>query len=178
MAQADAEFCVKRRRLQIEKAVHGLLSPLGFKKHKTFWTRTLSDTRQFIGLDKRTTSATYRLVFGINVRNVCDDPRATFHRLHLRWLASQFFNQTEREAWVDISKLESSAVDDEDRAAAFARAVKDIVLPTLELVRSVEHIEQFLTAPPAGSWPHASGDRDYIRGRLGFSNGKLPDTRR
>src|ERR1035437_316400 len=124
--------------IQIQEAIHGILSPVGFKKHKTIWTRTLPDVLQLVALDKGSNSSRYWFEFGVNVRRICDDPQPLFYKLHIRWGDSQLMPEEERKSWTDIYNLDKLNISAESRAAKYADVAGKYVLPTLALVDSVD----------------------------------------
>jgi hypothetical protein len=135
--------------IPIQAAVHAVLSPAGFKKHKTTWIRTFPDVRQVVTLDKESFSSTYRFAFGVNVRKIRDDLKPLFYRLHIRWNEMELFPEQERREWIQVSKLHEESISVEERTAKFAEVARAYVLPTLDLVDSIEKIKTFLGATKA-----------------------------
>jgi len=78
-------------RLQlVEEAVHGVLSPLGFKKQKTNWRRSLPEVLQQFTIASAQLGARYRPEWGLNLVSRSENPRPVHHELHVRWVLEQF----------------------------------------------------------------------------------------
>jgi len=167
--------------IKIQKAVHDVLSPAGFKKHRTVWIRDLPEVRQVVALDRGSWGTRCWFEFGANVRKVCDDPKPRFYQLHLRWSDEQLMTKAERLAWIDLSNLERdmilpkhcigktvpSAISPEYRAGKFADVAHRYILPTLATVDSINKIKSLIDDPSRWkSWPYLSGDREVVKKKL------------
>jgi hypothetical protein len=150
---------------KIENAVHQELSSEGFKKHKTSWTRVLSEVRQFVSIEVGSYTANHWLEFGVNLRKICDAPQVPVYRLNLRWRATQLMSDTEQKEWIEIKDLESSVYSWSRRKDEFARVARVYVLPTLGLVDSITKVKAFIEHP-AENWPYLTGDPEVVRKKL------------
>ncbi|MGA2500393.1 MAG: DUF4304 domain-containing protein [Tepidisphaeraceae bacterium] len=80
----------KDRLILVEQAVHGVLSPLGFKKQKTNWRRSRPETLQQFTIASQQLGARYRPEWGLNLVSRSENPRPVHHELHVQWVLEQF----------------------------------------------------------------------------------------
>src|SRR4051812_40027191 len=62
------------------------LKPLGFKKKRARWSRTIDDVFQQFSIVSKKLYESYRPEWGLNIVNRCDDSKLNPSKLHVHWL--------------------------------------------------------------------------------------------
>jgi hypothetical protein len=80
----------KDRLKLVEEAVHSVLSPIGFKKQKTNWRRSLPEVLQQFTIASMQTGTRYRPEWGLNLFAYSENPKPVHNELQVSWMLEDF----------------------------------------------------------------------------------------
>jgi hypothetical protein len=125
----------KRALIKIEEAVHGVLSPLGFKKQKSNWRRRLAEVLQQFTIDSVQIRGKHRPEWGLNLLNRSENPAPIHYRLDVRWIAEMIIPHRRMLRIFDALDTETE-MPHEQREKALAELLGKYVLPCFEMYQT------------------------------------------
>jgi hypothetical protein len=125
--------------------IHAILSPLGFKREKLIWRKSVPELIQVVGFDKSSYSNSYRLIYGLALSKD-EKAKPMLHDLSVSWPYNVYMS---KETWHNLRtalNLECSEAQ-EWRKKSIDESFHQFVLPTFDATSTIEHLKTILITP-------------------------------
>ena len=129
----------------VESTIHGILSPLGFKKQKLVWRRAVPDMLQMVGLDKKTYGyPDYNFHYGLFLSRYSEDPRPPVHEAHVQWSIAEKLPTVDDRSRLFPALRMNHDMPDESRVAAVRELIQAYVLPAFAATDTIDKLREVL----------------------------------
>jgi hypothetical protein len=134
----------KRRLTVLERALHEVLSPLGFKKQKSNWRRTAKETLQQFSIVSLQLDNDYCPAWGLNLLNRSENPKPLPWKLQAKWsVFGAVKNLKERLRYLACFSFDAD-IPDAQRAKLSVTLLRKYVLPCFELYTTEEAVKRMM----------------------------------
>ncbi len=167
----------KRRLELVECATHEALNPLGFKKQKSIWRRSVGDVLQQFSIVSMQLGDNYRPEWGLNILSRREDSKPLPWKLQVRWTFEMAVaNLAERLRYFDCLKFDVS-LPDEKRSQLMMSLLQHHVIPCFEIFTTEESVRRMMGDRGHPLRAHCFvglPDEWWPGGGRALSSGKLP----
>ena len=155
----------KRRLELVEQTIHGILSPLGFKKQKSNWRRDTGELLQQFSVVSKQLYSLYYPDWGLNLLRYCEDPKPSPWKLavqwslvrsvkdtHLRLRFSNAFNFDEADEFhpdflAKSDEERDPITPDDERSELVTKLLRKYVVPCFEKFGTERSVHEMFLAP-------------------------------
>lgn len=119
----------------VQETLDKALTPIGFKRSGSIWTRSSNGLTQSVGLQKSQHGPQFYINLGIGINAISTVSPMREKDMHIRLRADSLFNPLLREAWVRYLDFDHDMAEG-DRERELRFMIEESVVPQLEAWQS------------------------------------------